>query len=172
MALVRIDIDTSSAISQLDHMNAETAGINDVANILNGIEGGVIPANIDVLNAPVQAVGSLTITGTGTVADETFIINGVTFTAKASGASGAQFNISTTDTTVTAANIATAVTASASARLVGVITCTASGSVVSFTAVTPGLLGNGYVLTESMTDCTLSAIAGGTNGTKSRLKSK
>lgn len=171
MSLIRIDIETESAISQLDHMNADNGGVTDVMNLLAGIQGGVIPADMTVLNAPVKATATLTVSATSTVADETFVVCGVTFTAKASGASGNQFNISTTDTAVTAANIVTAVNASASAGVDGVITASRSGSVVTFTADVPGKIGNGFVLSESCTGISIVTFAGGTDGTSSVLRS-
>lgn len=170
--LINVYIDTDKVISELDHMNADAAGIACVENVLAGCAGGVIDADFIVMDKPVHAVGSLSLTGTGTVADETFTICGVVFTAKASGATGPQFDIDVVDSDITATNMAAAVTASIDSSLVGVIDCTASGSVVSFTATYPGLMGNGLKLVEAMTDCTLSAIAGGTNGTVKTLKNK
>jgi len=172
MTLYRIDIDTAIGVSQLDRLEAAKSGITDVINLCSGIQGGAIDADFDVLDTPIQATSTLTLDATGQVADETFVICGVTFTAKDSGATGPQFDISTTDVAVTAANIAVAVEASVEAALVGVVTTTSALGVVTFTCDVPGLVGNGLALSESLTQATAVDFTGGTNGTSKTLASK
>lgn len=112
----------------------------------------------------VAATATMTSTGAA-VNDETCVICGVTFTAKTSGATGNQFNLSGTVATQ-ATNIAAAV--NASTDLTGVCTATSALGVVTFTAAVPGKIGNGLTLTESLTNVTISSFtsgAVGSNGT-------
>jgi phage tail sheath gpL-like len=105
----------------------------------------------------VKAAGAVTFGGDPT-ADETLTVCNITFTAKASGATGNQFNIGTS-VTITATNLKTAI--NASSDLTGKVVATSSGGVVTITAVVPGLHGNGYDLTESMANTTKTAFASG-----------
>ena len=96
---------------------------------------------IQLLNGdPVKATGTFTFTGAAT-ADDTVLINGVTFTAKASGAGANEFNIGL-DETATAANLAASIVASTTALIAGYVKATSALGVTTMTAVTPGLAGN------------------------------
>ncbi len=108
--------------------------------------------------AAVAATATLTFTG-APVAAETFVLNGVTFTARASGASGDEFDIGGT-VTLTADAVVAAVNGSAS---VGVAAITASNvaGVVTFTADVAGAAGNSLTLTEALTNATRTIFAGG-----------
>lgn len=133
-----------------------------IGSYFQGIAGGPFAGSCLVTTGAVQATGSLTITSTGPVATETFSVANVTFTAETSGATGNQFNINASPTIV-ASNIATAVNASPDTA--GLVTATSTLGVVTFTAVVPGTVGNGLQLSESMTNTTASAFAGGVDGT-------
>lgn len=76
------------------------------------------------------------------------MINGVTFTAIASGATGNQFNVGVDDPT-TAANAAAVINASASALIGGYVKATAALGVITVTAVSYGLSGNQATLVGS-----------------------
>jgi len=171
MTLYRIDIDTDTTVSQFDRIEAAKQGINDVMNFLSGVEGGAIDSDVVFKDTPVKATASLTFSASGQVADETFTVNGVTFTAKAAGASGDQFNISGAIAT-TAANVVSAVNASTSAGVAGVITASSSDGVVTFTSDVPGVHGNGFTLSESLTNCTAVDFASGSEGTSYTLAEK
>jgi len=158
-----------------DHQNNEQA--NDLQRIFysdnrqssgfkleDGIPqiiSGIRPAKVILgLNA-VQASGTVTLTSH--IATNTVTINGVVFTCVASGATGNQYNVGTD--TVTAANLAAAINASVSAAIAGLVTATSSGTVVTITAVTPGLLGNLITLAISANGSVSGANAtGGTQG--------
>lgn len=115
-----------------------------------GAIGLVTPSAI----APTAAAtGSITFTGLP-LADETVTVNGVAFTAKASGATGAQFNIGA-DVTETALNFATVLNASVHASI-SVATYTPALGVVSIAYDTAGTAGNAFTLTEAATNVTLS----------------
>jgi len=171
MTKYRIDIDTDTTVSQFYRLEAAKSGITDIINLLSGIEGGVIDADLDFRDTPVAATGSITFSASGQVADETITVNGETFTAKDSGASGDEFNISGTYTT-TASNFATALNASTSAGVAGVVTASADSGVVTLTADFSGVESNGFTVSESMTNVTAVDFSGGSNGTKSTLSSK
>jgi len=117
-------------------------------------------------NGAVQNTATLTVSSTGSSNDETMVLCGVTFTAKTSGATGNQFNISTTPTTQ-AANMVAAF--NASADLTGIVTAANVAGVVTITAVLPGKFGNALVVTESLTNVALTTsfatAAAGSNGT-------
>ena len=128
------------------------------------IDGGssrTYPQNLLLNVGATSATGTLTVTSTGPVNGETFVVAGVTFTAETSGATGNQFNISSSPTTV-AKNIATAVNASASTA--GLVTATSALGVVTFTSAVPGSIGNFLTLTESLTNAAVSGAGTLTNG--------
>lgn len=136
------------------------------ANYLKGMTGGNYTSGISMLmniNA-VSATATLTISSTGPANSETFVINGTTFTARTSGASGNEFNISATPSVV-AANIAAAVNASATALVTGSVVASSALGVVTFSALTPGTMGNALVLTESLDNTVLANFSGGSAGT-------
>jgi|HubBroStandDraft_3_1064219.scaffolds.fasta_scaffold137486_2 hypothetical protein len=91
-------------------------------------------------NGPVAATSTWTFASTGPTNNETCTVANITFTAKTSGATGNQFNISATPSVV-AANFAAAI--NASPNLKGICTAVAASGVVTLTAAVPGLIGNG-----------------------------
>lgn len=84
--------------------------------------------------AAVAGARSYTIT-TNFVADDTITIGGVTFTAKASGATGAQFNVGA-DAATSAANLQTVLAANTTVN--ATYTATVSGAVITLTETTAG----------------------------------
>jgi hypothetical protein len=141
--------------------NRVTSGIK-LEDVFRQITSGVRSAKCVLGTNAVQASGTVTLSSH--VATNTVTINGVVFTAVASGATGNQYNVGTD--TVTAANLAAAINASVSAAVAGLVTATSSGAVVTVTAVTPGLLGNLVTLAISANGSVSGANAtGGTQGT-------
>lgn len=136
--------------------------INNFLDFVGGVASSNYPSKFTFYTGAVKASGTLTVSSTGSSNGETCVIAGVTFTAVTSGATGNQFNISTTPATQ-AANMVTAINASSS--LTGIVTAAAVLGVVTVTAVVPGVIGNGLVMTEALTNVALVAIAGGSNGT-------
>jgi len=135
--------------------------LQNFENYIGALSGGNEMASLAFKVGAVQATGLITSTGAAT-ADETITVCNVVFTAKASGATGNQFNLSGTVATQ-ATNIATAI--NASADLTGIVTASALLGVVTLTAVVPGLIGNGLALSESMTNVAVTAFANGADGT-------
>lgn len=112
-------------------------------------------------NGPVAATATITSTGSASN-NETMLLANQTLTAKTSGAVAAngEFNISGTVGTQ-AANIAAAI--NVVVALQKTVTATAALGVVTVTAVVPGTTGNGLQISESLTNVTATAFAGGTD---------
>lgn len=131
----------------------------------------MIPAksgSVRVELGAVQASGNITFTGLPT-ATETCSINGVTFTARASGAVANEFNIAGT-AAGTATNLAAAINASVTTGIINVVSASANGGVVTITAVEPGLEGNSLgAISDSLTNATSTSWAGGSDGTRTTL---
>jgi hypothetical protein len=106
-----------------------------------------------------------TFTGTSVIATDAISINGVTFTAVASGATGNQFNIGADDAE-TMANLAAAINASVTALVSGYVTASSALTVCTVTAALPGILGNAVTIASA--DATIVAsgarLTGGDQG--------
>jgi hypothetical protein len=143
-------------------------GINKVVDLLTQIASGGRNATMDVQvggSTAVQASATITLTGVG-AANDTILINGVTFTAKASGAVADQWNIGGS-ATLSAAAIAAAINASVTSLVSGYVTASSSGAVVTVTAVPYGLFGNAMTLAKgvdagSVMTVSSARLAGGT----------
>lgn len=137
----------SSGIKLEDAVTRWVSGINQ-AKIYIGVDS-------------VVATGTVTLSSH--VATNTVTVNGVVFTAVASGATGNQYNVGTD--TVTAANLAAAINASVTAKIQGYVTATSSGAVVTISAIRPGVLGNLTTIAISANGSVSGAtLAGGTDG--------
>lgn len=106
-----------------------------------------------VVTAPTAASGNVTFTA-NPAADDTVTVNGTVFTAKASGATGNQFNIGA-DVTATALNLANVLNASVVAG-VALATYSPALGVVTVTYDTGGTAGNAFTLAKSGTNITVS----------------
>lgn len=118
--------------------------------------------NIQVQDSMVKASGTFTLDTV--IATDAVSINGVTFTAVASGATGNQFNVGADDDE-TAANLAAAINASETALVDGYVTASSSGAVVTVTSAFYGLAGNQTAIASA--DATITAsgsyLEGGAN---------
>lgn len=94
----------------------------------------------------VAASGTFTLSSV--VATNTCSINGVTFTAIASGATGNQFNVGVSDT-ATAVNLAAAINASVSALVAGYVVASSALGVVTVSSAFYGLAGNQTLIVGS-----------------------
>lgn len=168
MSYVRLVINSSGTAddfkSQCNLAMGGDDAMNSFIDYCAGVNGGnLIGADFAFKVGAVQATGTLTVAAGGSANNETCSICNVTFTAKTSGATGNQFNISATAATQ-AANMAAAI--NASSDLTGKVTAEASGGVVTITSVVPGLLGNGLQLSAgTLANVTLGAFANGSDGT-------
>ena len=100
---------------------------NKIRNYMAALASGSKSAKFDLQisegNAA-AATGTVVFSGVGAAAD-TILVNGVTFTAVASGATGNQWNVGAT-ATLSAAALAAAITASATALVSGYVTASAA----------------------------------------------
>lgn len=145
------------APGQLDAMN-------NFIDYLGGVAGGsILGASLAFNVGAVKASGTVTFTSTGPTNGQTCTLFGVTFTAVTSGATGNQFNISSTPATV-AANLVTAINAASS--LSGIVTASSALGVVTISAVVPGKIGNGLVMANvNLSNTTFVTLSGGLDGT-------
>lgn len=142
-----------------------------MANYIAGLMGGAYTCSMDLQVAEgnaAAATGTITFSGVG-AANDTILINGVTFTAVASGATGNQYNIGGT-ATLTAASLASAINASASALVNQHVTAAAVTGVITLTAAKKGAAGNAVTLAEGVDANNHMAesgarLTGGTNAT-------
>jgi hypothetical protein len=131
--------------------------LNYISSVQSGCEkasGSTAPSiAISVQGNAVQATGSFALDTV--VATDVCSINGVAFTAVASGATGNQFNVGEDDEE-TAENLASTINASASALVSDFVTAEASGTDVLVTSVFYGVAGNSTTLESSDATITIS----------------
>lgn len=171
MSLVRLIIDTPQNSGDVDGiLRLQNTGnapemITRVADWIQGlvIRGG----SVRLVSNAVRAAQVGTLTGDPSAAD-TITINGVAFTARASGAVANEFNISAGNVTTTMNNLVAAINASVTAKVKGEILASNVAGVLTLSAIVPGTGGNLFTVTESMANFTLvgTALTGGTEGTQ------
>lgn len=139
-----------------------------LAKYVSAIGAGIRKATVEVDVASVKASGTFTFSGV-TTANDTVLINGVTFTAVASGATGNQWNNGATASD-SATNLAAAINASVTALVSGYVTASSVAGVVTVTAARPGILGNCITIAKGVDAGTVDTVSGarltgGTAGT-------
>lgn len=152
--------DTKATFQSYCRLGSTLAGdkfvsINQFIGYLGRMRDGSSNGTLAFQQGAVQAQATLTSTGAAT-ATEVFVLQGVTFTARASGATGNEFNVSATPGTQ-AANMAAAINASTDANPYFI--ATSSAGVTTIKALYPGVFGNIYTLTETLTNVALSNFA-------------
>lgn len=124
--------------------------LNFIQGLVTGSElgptGSAPSIAISIEGQATAASGTFTLTSV--IATDAVSINGVTFTAIASGATGNQFNVGVSDT-ATATNLAAAINASVTALIPGYVTATSLATVVTVTAVTKGISGNAITIASA-----------------------
>jgi hypothetical protein len=142
--------------------------VNNFKNYLSAMNGKQYAAGC-LITADVgagYATATLTVSSTGSTNNQTMSLLGQTFTAKTSGAGANEFDISTTPATQ-AANMVAAFNASAAVNIYVVATNVLG--VITLTALVPGVEGNSFAVSESLTNVALSSFATnatGSNGTQ------
>ena len=112
-------------------------------------------------NDAVAAKGTNVLSGHCSTSD-TFLINGVTFTCVASGATNAQFNVGTTSLNQ-ATSLAAAINACTTALVTGVVSATVVGSpaaTVTITALATGLSGNWVTIAKGTDVASAQTVSG------------
>lgn len=174
MANIVLTITSSEDYARLaSRLNLKTssykANLPKIAEVLGGMAGGMTDFTSGKLEVTTTATALVTFTGAATN-NETLVINGVTFTAKTSGAVAAngEFDLSGTVATQ-AANLVAAISAQVSTAIAGVLTATSLAGVVTLSATYPGAATLGYTITESMTNTTVTAWTLDANATNTTL---
>jgi hypothetical protein len=141
--------DTKTLKSTFQTAGGARAIGNRIACFIEGLISGTESAQgvgqppsilIKIQGNQTQATGTLTFSAVST-ANDTFLINGVTFTAVASGATGNQWNVSTT-ATLQAAAFAAGVNGSVSGLVAGQVIATSVLGVVTIASAYYGIEGN------------------------------
>lgn len=127
--------------------------INRLQDILGGVSSGAFSGGSPTMQISIDGSGSAaaasgTVTCASALAADTVTINGVVFTAVASGATGNQFNVGGTDTAA-ATSLAAAINGSATALIQNTVSATSALGVVTISAKVPGVAGNAYTLASS-----------------------
>ncbi len=159
MSVLNLSITTgrpdAELISRYESGDGPKSIANSLSTFLVGVSSGTELAAaagsppsiaISVQGSAVQASGTFTLTTV--IATDAVKVNGVTFTAVASGATGNQFNIGASDT-LTAVNLAAAINGSATALVAGYVTATSALTVVTVKSAFYGIAGN-QTLIESL----------------------
>lgn len=131
--------------------------LTGIENLINAMEGGLKDIQDGLIVFGVPATATCVFTGAPTAA-QTVTINGVAFTARASGATGDEFDIGA-NVTATALNLATAINASTTAGITGVVSATSSVGTVTISALVTGKFGLGYTIAETLSNATVTAFA-------------
>lgn len=147
MSILRLDVTTGQTDATLVQefersTSAKYATVQSIASFIQSILSGtqVSPSvAVSVLGNTAKASGTFTLTTV--IATDAVSINGVTFTAVASGAGANQFNVGASDT-ITATNLAASINASVTALVSGYVTAAAVGTVVTVTSAFYGKSGN------------------------------
>ena len=157
MGVLKLKLTTGRSTTQLTAMfetpTAPKAVSQKCADFITSISTGTelaqgtgVPPSINIIVQGNEAYAATTLTGSSVVATNTIVINGVTFTAEASGATGNQFNVGASDT-LTMAAAAAAINASVTALVAGYVVATSVGAVLTLTSAFPGPSGNQCTVT-------------------------
>jgi hypothetical protein len=141
--------------------------INRIRNFITGVATGTegalsstVPPQvvIKVQENEVKASGTIIFSAAAS-ADDTVLINGVTFTAKASGATGNQWNVGAS-ATATAANLAAAINASVTSLVSGYVTAGAATGTLTITSAFYGLSGNQCTIASGVDSGSVMTVSG------------
>lgn len=128
---------------------------------MSGMAGGAKSGSVQctsINNDAVAAHGTFTFSAAASASD-TVLINGVTFTGEASGATGNQFNVGVS-ATQTATNLAAAINGSATALVSGTVKATPALGVVTITAKTTGPSGNAITIAKGVDAGSVNTVSG------------
>jgi phage tail sheath gpL-like len=164
MAKLNVSISTARTAATLarDFQNTDKyATCQRIIRLLESVLSGndlspIVTSAVD--DNATAASGTVTLSGAG-AANDTILINGVTFTAQASGATGNQWNVGA-NATASAAAIAAAINGSASALVNQHVTATSALGVVTITAVNKGVFGNAVTIAEGVDGGSVMTVSG------------
>lgn len=138
--------------------------VNDIAAFL---QTEALGRGIDIryYDTAVSASTTGTFTGDPTAA-ETVTVNGVVFTARASGAVANEYNFVPGNVTATAAALAASINASVTAGIINTVGATSALGVVTFYSIVPGSVGLNIPISESTSNFTVAQSTFTTGGTQ------
>lgn len=158
--------DSATTMKNILQLNVAANQVDDenLDKMIGDMIDGSQRSYTKISTGSVQASAAFTSTGSASNNETASVLN-QTLTAKTSGAvpANGEFNISGT-VAVQAANIALAI--NSLATLVGKVTATSALGVTTVTAVQPGVSGNGFQISESLTNVTVSQFSAGSDGTQ------
>jgi hypothetical protein len=171
MSVLKVTISSARPSTFLTQNFETTTGSHAVAQRLlayiNGVQTGTegphsstVPPTIAfaIQENQAQATGTITFGGVG-AANDTVLINGVTFTAQASGATGNQWNVGAT-ATLSAAALAAAINASVTALVSGYVTAANVAGVLTITSAFYGTSGNQCTIAKGVDSLTAMTVSG------------
>ncbi len=139
-----------------------------VRNIVTFLETQVLGRGINIRYADTAVSASTTGTFTADpTAGDTVTVNGVVFTARASGAVANEYNFVAGDVTATAAALAASINASTTAGIINTVGASSALGVVTFFSIVPGPVGLNIPISESTGGFTLAQVTFTTGGTQS-----
>jgi|SRR5690348_6101382 len=138
-----------------------------IASIAEFIAAQLIGSGIriDYCDTAVSASTTGTFTGDPTAGD-TVTVNGVVFTARASGAVANEYNITAGSVSANAAALAASINASTSTGIINTVGATSALGVVTFYSIVPGSVGLNIPISESTNNFTVAASTFTTGGTQ------
>lgn len=161
MSILICTVSTARPTAQLVSLFETAGGKHTIAqrfqNFINSLQTGSelafsssVPPTLafSIQENATRASGTIIFSGAAT-ADDTVLINGVTFTAVASGATGNQWNVGLT-ATATADNLAAAINASATALVSAQVTASAASGTLTITSKNYGVFGNQTTIAEGV----------------------
>ena len=149
-----ITVSTPWSVAEMQRYIASTSSPRNecraLSHMFKRLEDGLMPGSLSVqtsANAPVRATNTLTLTYASISNNDTFVLQGTTYTCVTGTPSGAVQFKKQTDATVTAANLVAAVNANTTSNKL----CFASNvaGVVTFTLLAYGAVGNQATLVGS-----------------------
>lgn len=172
-SFVRMSLQVGEDANTLDKKlllasNKPQQGLQNVGAWISGLAGNANHgANMKIVKDAVRASSFGTFTGDPTAA-QALTVNGVTFTARASGAVANEFNI---DTGANGVALADAINASVTAKIKNIIKAVGVLQVCTITCLVPGTIGNLCTLTENLDNFTVdnATLEGGTEDTDVEL---
>jgi phage tail sheath gpL-like len=171
MSVLKLSISSARPTAELSTRYETAGGKYEIANrlvqyivsLMTGSElamSSSVPPSIaiSIQENQVQASGTIAFSGVST-ANDTVLINGVTFTAVASGATGNQWNVGA-DATASAANLATAINASVTSLVSGYVTASAATGTLTITSAFYGLSGNQCTIAKGVDAGSVMTVSG------------
>lgn len=170
MSVLKVEIQTGRANAWLTGMFETAGGKHAIINRLrqylaqvlagnSGPDGSTNPNVVFKIQAnQTQASGTIAFSGVST-ANDTVLINGVTFTAVASGATGNQWNVGA-NATASAANLAAAINASATALVSSQVSASAASGTLTITSLNYGVYGNQCTIAKGVDAGSVMTVSG------------